>query len=265
VTQVCDCTRPSGDFLRADTGERLCDRCAENLLWTGVAPVLAQRNGHWWPLVPVDEETGLAKILSVTPEALTQARDQDWVEPDTETLRPFVTTDLAKLAREGVKTPELLCEGMLYRGALHALVGDSGAGKTTILHFWAVLELAAGYSAVLLDEEDGQEQTTERLVALGATPEHLERLVYLDSPSRQWDDADRRGFELLLDQHRPRLVGYVSASAIVTMAGKNENFTAELIPIYKMLQKFSRESNAAGVIVDHVPLRVSVMLRAPGR
>jgi Bifunctional DNA primase/polymerase, N-terminal/AAA domain len=199
------------------------------------------------------------------PEDNPQASTSADSEPETAgEIRPFPVSDLAKLAREGVEPPEQICDDMLYRGCLHSLGGDSGHGKTTLLDHWALQELKASRSVVILDEEDGQKSTVRRLLALGAEPDWLERLVYLDSPGRQWDEADRRGFEQLLNEYKPRLIGYCSALAILTAAGKNENYPTDITPIYKLLSGFSREHNAAGVLVDHVPIGDTTRTRGAG-
>jgi hypothetical protein len=50
---------------------------------------------------------------------------------------------------------------------------------------------------VLLDEEAGRELACEKLLALGAGPELLARLAYVEFPTRTWDHADRAGLAAL--------------------------------------------------------------------
>jgi hypothetical protein len=167
-------------------------------------------------------------------------------------VRAFATIDLAKLAREGVDPAELLCDGMLYRSGLHSLGGEPDAGKGTVFGSWAVKLLAAGHTVVLLDEEGGADVVTEKLVALGATPEHLEGLAYVEFPGRSWDAADQRGLWKLLAEVRPALIGYDSSGAFMAAAGKDENVGGDVTPFYQLLLKASREFEAATVIIDHL-------------
>lgn len=170
-----------------------------------------------------------------------------------ERIRPFATVDLAALAKQGVPSPELLCDQMLYRGALHSLAGPPDGGKSTLLGYWTVTQLAAGNAVVLLDEEAGREATVEKLLALGVEPPYLEQLAYVEFPSRRWDEADRRGLELLLDEHKPTLIGYDSSAALLSVAGRDEDRAGDVTPFYKLLLELSRTYHAAGVVLDHIP------------
>src|SRR6266516_5324204 len=100
--------------------------------------------------------------------------DQGDQPPPTTDRRPFVTVDLVELATAGVPAPELLCHGLLYRGALHSLAGPPDAGKSTLLYLWLAELLAAGHPAALIDEESGREATVEKFLALGIDPAHLQ-------------------------------------------------------------------------------------------
>jgi hypothetical protein len=167
--------------------------------------------------------------------------------------RPFATVDLVELATAGVPAPELLCHGLLYRGALHSLAGPPDAGKSTLLYLWLAELLAAGHPAALIDEESGREATVEKFLALGITPAHLRRLAYVEFPGRRWDQADRAGLLELLGRVRPVLVGYDSAAALLATAGKDEDRATDTTPFYKLLLEASRAFDAASVILDHLP------------
>jgi hypothetical protein len=167
--------------------------------------------------------------------------------------RPFPRVDLATLARVGIAPPELVCSGLLYRGGLHSLAGPPDSGKSTLLYVWTLEMLAAGASVVLLDEEAGRELATEKLLALGAAPELLDRLVYIEFPARTWDTPDRRGLAALVDQVRPALVGFDSAGAFLGQAGLRENDAPDVTAFYKgVLLPTARQSHAAVVVLDHV-------------
>jgi AAA domain len=147
----------------------------------------------------------------------------------------------------------LVCSGLLYRGGLHSLAGPPDSGKSTLLYVWALELLAAGASVVLLDEEAGRELATEKLLALGAGPELLDRLVYVEFPARSWEAPDRRGLAALVDQVRPALVGFDSAGAFLGQAGLRENDAPDVTALYKgVLLATARQSRAAVVVLDHV-------------
>jgi len=171
--------------------------------------------------------------------------------PD-EDARPFPRVDLAALAKQGVPEPELLCDDLLYRGGLHSLGGEPDAGKGTLFLHWTVLLLAAGQRVALIDEEGGREIVCEKLLALGATPEQLERLWYVEFPGRQWDEADWRGLDALCAELQPALVGFDSCGALLGAAGKDENHGLDVTPFYRGLMQAARKSNAAFVVVDHL-------------
>src|SRR6266540_3042489 len=164
-------------------------------------------DGVPWPTTPMDQPTSNRH----------SHRNGNGHHPAQPPGRPFVPVDLAELARQGVPAPELVCHRLLYRGGLHSLAGPPDCGKSTLLYLWALELLAQGQRVVLLDEESGREQVTEKLLALGATPELLapDRLIYQDFPARTWDHADHQALAELLERTRPALLGLDSAGAFL--------------------------------------------------
>jgi len=200
-------------------------------------------DGVPWPDAPPPEEAAVYPFPGANDPPAGE-RDQ---------ARPFPRVDLAALARVGVAPPELVCSGLLYRGGLHSLAGPPDSGKSTLLYLWTLELLAAGATVVLLDEEAGRELATEKLLALGAAPELLDRLVYVEFPARTWDTPDRRGLAALVDQVRPALVGFDSAGAFLGQAGLRENDAPDVTAFYKgVLLPTARQSHAAVVVLDHV-------------
>lgn len=185
--------------------------------------------------------------------APTRARDRDVDERQLVEPRPFPTVDLAALAEAGVPAPELLCSELLYRGGLHSLAGPPDCGKSTIAYLWLLELLAQGEAVVLVDEESGREQVVEKLLALGAEPRHLERLAYVEFPGRRWDQADRAGLRVLVDEWKPALVVFDSSAAFLTLADRDEDRAPDVTAFYKVvLLAIARESGAAVVVLDHV-------------
>jgi len=200
-------------------------------------------DGVPWPTTPMDQ-----------PINGHGHRNGNGHHPAEPTARPFVPVDLAELARQGIPEPDLVCHGLLYRGGLHSLAGPPDCGKSTLLYLWALELLATGERVLLLDEESGREQVTEKLLALGATPELLapERLIYQDFPGRTWDPADHQALAELLERTRPALVGLDSAGAFLAVAGLSENESEHVTGFYKaVLLHAARTWNTAVVVLDH--------------
>jgi KaiC/GvpD/RAD55 family RecA-like ATPase len=201
------------------------------------------RDGVPWPLEPPPPEP--AEVYPF-PTA-----DADAVPVGESRLFPRV--DLAALARQGISPPQLVCDRLLYRGGLHSLAGPPDSGKSTLLYLWTLQLLSLGEPVVLLDEEAGRELAVEKLLALGATPELLAGLVYVEFPARGWDEPDRRGLARLLAEVGPALIGFDSAGAFLAQAGLRENEAAEVTGFYKgVLLPAARQHQAAVVVLDHV-------------
>src|SRR6266540_1324426 len=201
-------------------------------------------DGVPWPTTPMDQPTSNRH----------SHRNGNGHHPAQPPGRPVVPVDLAELARQGVPAPELVCHRLLYRGGLHSLAGPPDCGKSTLLYLWALELLAQGQRVVLLDEESGREQVTEKLLALGATPELLapDRLIYQDFPARTWDHADHQALAELLERTRPALLGLDSAGAFLAVAGLSENESEHVTGFYKaVLLHTARTWNAAVVVLDH--------------
>jgi hypothetical protein len=200
-------------------------------------------DGVPWPSEPPPEEAAVYPFPGASGDTAGELGE----------ARPFPRVDLAALARAGIAPPELVCSGLLYRGGLHSLAGPPDSGKSTLLYVWTLELLATGQAVVLLDEEAGRELATEKLLALGAGPELLDRLVYVEFPARTWDQADRAGLASLLGEVRPALVGFDSAGAFLGQAGLRENDAPDVTAFYKgVLLPAARTSGAAVVVLDHV-------------
>src|SRR5207247_6761307 len=97
------------------------------------------------------------------------------------------------------------------------------------------------------------EQVLERLLALGATPDQLERLVYVYYPGARWDAADLAGLRELVGRVRPALLLVDSIGVALVQAGKDENHVSEVAPLYAALLQLARDDPfPATLLLDHV-------------
>ncbi|WP_261565453.1 AAA family ATPase [Frankia gtarii] len=165
------------------------------------------------------------------------------------------TVDLAALALAGVPDPVRICDGLLYLGHLHQLIGAPEAGKSTVGAAWVLDELRGDGRVVWLDEEAGPEQMVEKLLALGATPGMLApaRLAYVPFPGRTWGAPDVAALDDLMTAVRPTLVVVDSVSAFASAAGLNDSDNTDTSRIYKTVYlRMARQHGAAVVVLDHL-------------
>ncbi len=86
---------------------------------------------------------------------------------------------LARIARGDIaRTPQLM-PSVLYKGLIHLIAAEPGAGKTLLALMFATEAMRLGGSVLYLDTENGPRLIAERLRDLGANLDTLdERFHY---------------------------------------------------------------------------------------
>jgi hypothetical protein len=168
--------------------------------------------------------------------------------------RPLNRYPLADLMARGVPPPELLADGLLYRGAAHLLAGEPEAGKTTLAAWWMRELLSQGEAIVYLDEESGPELMAEKLDAVGIPIGQVAGLLhYYPFPSRTWDQSDLAGLHAILADVRPALLVADSMSAFMAAADKDENWSKDARRfVQTVLLEPARAYNLASIVTDHL-------------
>jgi hypothetical protein len=167
--------------------------------------------------------------------------------------RSFDRFDLVQLARDGIAAPGLLCGGLLYAGGLHSLAGPPDCGKTTLAYAWTLSLIRDGHQVVIIDEESGPEQVTEKLLALDTKPDEMHNIRYYPFPGRTWTEADIEALMTdVLAEPRPALVIWDSSAVLLGRAGLDENSAADVTRFWTtVLAPAARHVGAAVLVIDH--------------
>jgi hypothetical protein len=168
-------------------------------------------------------------------------------------VRQYRVVNLSETLKKGVPDPVLLCNGLLYEGGLHSIAGAPDSGKTTLALFWAVQLLREGKRVLILDEEGGPEITVEKLAALGATYDEVDRwLTYAPFPARSWTEGDIEELLSLAGEISPAMMLVDSSAAFLARAGLDENSAPQVTSWWsRVLTPVAREVHAAVLVIDH--------------
>ncbi len=168
--------------------------------------------------------------------------------------------DLAELTLDGIERPkpEIGTLGgqvpLFYRGKIHAIYGESEAGKTW-LAYQAILEAVRdGHGALILDFEDTAQTAAMRFLTLQATPEELSRIAFIAPSSAITDAGAREALRAAIAAVEPSIVFIDGTTEAMAIHGLNPldnvdiaNFTRRLLRPLAGL-----ESRPAVVTSDHV-------------
>lgn len=157
------------------------------------------------------------------------------------------TTRLLEVATpeaERITTPRAL---PLFLGYLHAAVGPSEVGKSTLAAH-AVLDVAsAGCGVLVLDGEMSAGAWRRKLLQLGADDAALGRIHYAEMANTAADVERVRATAATLSL---RLIVWDSALSLISRTAKSENDNAEVGRVFDRLRAIVRDG-PAGLIVDH--------------
>lgn len=191
----------------------------------------------------IDPETGEIMVDQV------DELDDDWSRRD--------LVALARAIAAGEHEPEvpvhLAVDGampLFYCGRLHSIFGPPGGGKTWIALAALVERLQDGQHVLLIDWEDAEQGTVQRLLQLGATPDDLERFDY-----RNPTTSLAYGMTTIEDDPTPwTMIVMDSAGEALAAQGvelNDDTGTAQWMQLAKRLAR--RAEQPSVVMLDHVP------------
>lgn len=201
------------------------------------------------PQLDDEEVRGIARsVAQYEPKnAPKKVTDPNWT-PGLGARSPIV-----EAMTRGVEPPEQLREGILYAGMIHSLHGLPGAGKTLLAVWMALQAIRQGKPVLYLDQENGFRTQAERLKALGATPEEIDKLFHhYSSPVVTLEEDHLEDLRATFDEICPALVVFDSWADFLALAGLDENSSTDVTGwVLKVCQPL-KGAGAAAVILDHV-------------
>lgn len=143
----------------------------------------------------------------------------------------------------------------LWRGLLHAYVGEGESGKTWLAALSAHTAAAAGAGVLVIDGEMNASAWKRRLTALGDLGSSLQLVGYAEMSEHAADpDLVSAACRDLAGEGWPdvELIVVDSALSLLSRTARSENDNAEVARIYDRLREIVRRTNTAVLVVDHV-------------
>jgi len=161
---------------------------------------------------------------------------------------------LGRIIREGIEPPAALVEDVLHKGKTHVIFGPAGYGKTFVL-LWLVLEvLKRSLPVLIFDNENNKKIMAERLAAMGADPDTLDRLLhYHPFPELPTTDEGKAAFEVMLERIKPALVCFDSWISFLADNGLDENSSNDISTFSSHYLHPARRRDITTLVLDHVP------------
>lgn len=164
--------------------------------------------------------------------------------------------NLATLASgHGPPSPELLWrsdgQALLYPGAVHAVSGEPGCGKSWLALAGVAQVVRAGGHAVICDYEDTASTAASRLLSLGIDPDAMERVSYFQI-SGPVSEVGRSWLVDLVARTSVRLVVLDSVAESLAAEGCSENDAVDVSTWMARLPRLLAHTGVAVLLVDHV-------------
>lgn len=139
---------------------------------------------------------------------------------------------------------------LLYDGAVHTISGESESGKTWLTLLAALQLLTDGHRVVFIDFEDRADRVIGRLLALGASPDHIRQHFAYIRPDRPLDDDGRHQLQPHLTGARLAIIDGVTEA--MTTHGYDLNSNADSALFQALLPRWIADHGPAVVMIDHV-------------
>ncbi|WP_406199439.1 DNA primase [Streptomyces europaeiscabiei] len=142
--------------------------------------------------------------------------------------------------------------GMFYPGRLHTVSSETEGGKTWLLLWTAVQELAKGNHVVHIDPEDDHVGTVGRLLLLGAKADDIRERFHYIRPEEALTDVARGELHQLLMDTKPTFSVLDGVTEAMVMHGLNPLDNADCAKFGRILPRPIASYGSAMVAADHV-------------
>jgi hypothetical protein len=177
-----------------------------------------------------------------TPLLAAAARNGDQPEPDS-----WEPIDLTTLPVKPPIQPTLGQAGIVYPGKRHVFSGPPESAKTLVAYIIGIAVIRNGGTIVLIDFEMGSYDARARLSELGATPDEIRRVRYLEPDT----PANSPRIERLVTL-QPQLVIIDAAAGAYDLQGLDDNKRGDVEKLSGLYVRSFWRNGIASIFVDHV-------------
>jgi hypothetical protein len=191
-----------------------------------------------------DDRIGLEDVPSIADERWLRNGDESNNPPLHNSWEPI---NLADLPEQAPVQPTLGGLGIAYPGKRHVFSGPQESAKTLAAYILAIELAHADETAILIDFEMGRWDARNRLRELGATPEDLRRIQYVEPAEPA--NAHDIGRLLALE---PQLVIIDAAAGAYDLQGLDDNRRSDVERFTSIYVKGFWLADIATIVLDHV-------------
>lgn len=153
---------------------------------------------------------------------------------------------------EGIEPPELLVDGLIYRGGIHSWIAEGETGKSMLALWVSILVMRQGENVLYLDQEGAVGMVAERLEAMGADPETLDRRFhYYQSSSVTLAQEPLTDLLKKAREANAALVVFDSWADFLALDGLDENDSMDVTRWVTKVVYPLRDLPAACLLLDH--------------
>jgi hypothetical protein len=153
---------------------------------------------------------------------------------------------------EGIEPPETLVNGLIYRGGIHSWIAEGETGKSMLALWVSILVMGRGENVLYLDQEGAVGMVAERLEAMGADPEMLDRRFhYYQSPNVTLAQASLTDLSEKAREVNAALVVFDSWADFLALEGLDENDSMDVTKWVTRVVYPLRDLRAACLLLDH--------------
>lgn len=143
-------------------------------------------------------------------------------------------------------------QAILYPGKIHSFNGEPEAGKSLCAQHLSVQHIAAGDNILYLDFEDGPAAVTARLIAFGASIDHIRDRFHYHQITNSWSVEALLVVEAALVATSYTLAVLDGITEAMMLCGLSPRDESEVARFWNMLPRRLARTGAAALLIDHV-------------